>query len=579
MDVFLIVLWLCIIGSAAWAIWKYFTKVGPLMIVLSGVLAMTSTAADYLVAQTANGSTNSMSTANGAAFWAALNAGDTVHIYGDISTNLIIQKSGIPGSPITITFENGARMVRDTWGTLSAYLPAGNVPFADSAIRTDPQNVPFHDLTINNARVETTNNGFGKIYTNGFYCMWLYADANISINGMVVTNCQNYTGATNAYTCSNCGDLNQWYKYPPASITGIRCEGANTNTSITGGNFDNCGNSIYLVHSGGSSFAAPPTAQFIILSNHFTRYNWAIGKLQSVDNSRCLNSRVAYNWMDCSTNWDFSPNANNSQNPNHGDGIFWSTGNQTNCLDINPRFEGNYVGPYLSSLSSAALLYVDATGSSLKFTNMVVVGNIVNTTNPAYGTSVPKILVNGDSTKIINNTILGSVGTYDANPTFYTNFAFGTALVLNAEDPTAGAVVIANNIIGNCYDNIARLTHLAKFPTNSDYNIYFYTATNTAYSGSAPSFGTQLLGSGTSLFPGWTNASLQDFHGNTNNPIINPITFAAFTNSYAGTNYLDVSAYGVTNRFIGAVNPGNTNSTPPSGSGPAAFRFFGRIAP
>jgi hypothetical protein len=79
----------------------------------------------FYISQSGTGDGSSCANAKSAAWFSAatnwavafqkIGVGDTVHLCGIISSNLIVQGSGSAGSPITVLFEPGAKMESPTW--------------------------------------------------------------------------------------------------------------------------------------------------------------------------------------------------------------------------------------------------------------------------------------------------------------------------------------------------------------------------------------------------------------------------------------------------------------------------------
>jgi len=143
-------------------------------------LAKSSWAADFYVAQNqvgANDGSNcsnarSVSWFNTASNWAnpkqagKVGPGDTVHLCGTITTALTAQGSGSSGSPITIYFENGAKLSKPSWD--GGVLDLNNKDY----------------ITVDggtNGIIENTDNGTAGSYTY-----------------------QNHTQAINASSCTGC---------------------------------------------------------------------------------------------------------------------------------------------------------------------------------------------------------------------------------------------------------------------------------------------------------------------------------------------------------------------------------------
>jgi len=91
------------------------------------VLVFPAYAGDYYIAQTAAGSGNGSSEANADAIadltWGngnMVDAGDTLHLCGTITSTLTIGADGTSENPITIIFETGAKFSKAYWGSTTS---------------------------------------------------------------------------------------------------------------------------------------------------------------------------------------------------------------------------------------------------------------------------------------------------------------------------------------------------------------------------------------------------------------------------------------------------------------------------
>jgi len=128
-------------------------------------------ASDYYIAQSAAGSGNGSNCANADAIadltWGGGNmvdAGDTLHLCGTITSTLTIGASGSEGSVITVAFESGAKFSKAAWGTTSS---AAIYATGKDYITIDGQTNGIIENTDNGTALGTQQQSHGVYVTGG----------------------------------------------------------------------------------------------------------------------------------------------------------------------------------------------------------------------------------------------------------------------------------------------------------------------------------------------------------------------------------------------------------------------------
>lgn len=155
-----------------------------ILLIISLILfALPVYAADYYIAQSAAGSGDGSDCANAKAIanltWGAGNmgvAGNTIHLCGTITTTLTIGASGSAGNPITILFEEDAKLSKALWG---ATTTAAIYSTAKSYITIDGGT---------NGVIENLANGTGLVNHTDSTGIYLVQASNFTIKDLTIQN-------------------------------------------------------------------------------------------------------------------------------------------------------------------------------------------------------------------------------------------------------------------------------------------------------------------------------------------------------------------------------------------------------
>jgi len=148
-------------------------------------LSIPSFAADYYISQSAAGSGDGSSCANADALadltWGAGNmvdAGDTLHLCGTITSTLTIGASGTDTTTnaITIKWEDGAKLSKTAWGTTTS-----------SAIYATGKSYLIFDGGTNGI-IENTDNGTALGSQQDSYLMYFYECSHVEIKNLTMQN-------------------------------------------------------------------------------------------------------------------------------------------------------------------------------------------------------------------------------------------------------------------------------------------------------------------------------------------------------------------------------------------------------
>jgi hypothetical protein len=146
------------------------------------------------IAQSATGADNGTSSANAhsaswfniAANWGAgagqINAGDTVHLIGTITSPLTVQGSGSAGNAITLLFESGAKLSQAYWSSSTGALNLGS----RSYITVDGNNTGLIEATANGSGLANQQNTLGIIGSG----------SNLIVKNLTIQNLYQHTSPT-----------------------------------------------------------------------------------------------------------------------------------------------------------------------------------------------------------------------------------------------------------------------------------------------------------------------------------------------------------------------------------------------
>jgi hypothetical protein len=360
------------------------------------LLATFAQGEDIYVAQLAQGADTGADAANAhsvawfntAANWGAganrISAGDTVHLRGNIISNLIVQSSGSPGNVITILFEPKASMIKAAW-TGSIFDVSFRSYITIDGGATGLIGSYAGKTNYINGLIQSTNSGSGLGFTN--YAIGVYGkDAtfitvkNLAIKDLFVR--RSGTGAAGGGT-----GVNAFW---------------NGGTSPSDWTVTNC---VFKDMSTGFFMDYGPGSKNILYS-HCTAYNvnWG-GAAGDHGSSASLTNLVV---RDCYfhdfTNWDQPANSY------HHDGFYaWA---ESGGKLYGVTMFNNVVGPNFSmGLPNNATSGLFVSGAGV--TNTILMYNNLFLENTNGGPSNGDILVwpgNGSTTRILNNTFIGCGG-------------------------------------------------------------------------------------------------------------------------------------------------------------------------
>lgn len=402
----------------------------PMQILLMGILftimPLSCFAEDIYISQSSQGAdtgtdclnAHSVSWFNTSGNWGTgagkINAGDTAHLCGTINTSLTVQGSGSAGSPITIVFENGAKISEASCG--------------NGCLKTN-NNVYLIIDGGTNGIVEATNMGTGKAQTQS-----------TAIDAMQCGNCEiKNLHIHDMYVRTSSTDL--LGGGDASSYDAIRFSGSNflfhnntihdvgwairnmyavndTNVRVYNNDISNCAHTYALAATGG-----------VVTSGSFYYYG---------------------NYVHDFANWDATGCTVAHTSAIHAYGIGGSKITGTLWIYDN-RFVGT--GSCMTAnifLEGGTDAWTDSTGSAKIFNNYITAtGYVTGLVQPS----------NGNNHEIYNNTIIGNG---DSN-----------TMCLNIRAPSTN-VTIKNNAIGNCGFLMNAYANQAIDPgLTIDYNQYF----------------------------------------------------------------------------------------------------------
>ncbi len=448
-----------------------------------------------------------------------IGAGETAHLCGTISTPITILGSGTSGSPITILFESGAKMVAPTWYTGAISASGKNYIVIDGG---------------SNGIIQATGSGTGYNNTAGstgvsFTNVNNSEIKNLSVLGMFVRppgagdNCNNYCG------------------------TGIAVTGTFSNVAVHH-------NTITDARSGVGISYGPSSSGLSIYSNKISKTAWGIGGGDWPPNGSTLTNVDIYdNTITDAYPWDGNFTGCTGDCWFHINGIYiWAE--QTGDTLSNIRVHGNKIGGNMGTASHI---------TSFTWFSGNVQAPVLVYDNIYYSTSASGSASNGfiSLRYCKNGTTTNPCGVY--NNTFYSVNPAGLGVM--AGDST--------DIKNNIFSNVAGHVIYAGDPANtykitSDYNIFYGLTSNqfklnggyyTPTTWQAAGYDTH------SLFvdPQFVNPGGFDFHLKSTSPAVDKGTALALSglnkdlegSSRPQGNAWDIGAYESSNSGTGTPPP------------------------
>lgn len=364
-------------------------------------LVCSARAEDIYFAQTAAGADDGTSASNAKAIswintagnWGSgankVSAGDTIHACGTLTTNLTIHASGTAGNPITLTFEAGAKFSNASWTNNIISKGSGIDKVADFIIDGG-----------SNGKIEATDNGYLKAFTNSFYAISLTCASNVTIRNLSILDM--FPRTSNTVDCGS-------------SASAIYLNGALTNVTVNNCVISNNANSITFGLAGGF------TTNCQIYSNVIRRASVGVYIIQIATGSMQQGTRIWANDINNGRDWDGCPG------PFHQDGIHAGIA-QSGSTNIDMQIYRNKVGDQCG-YSSTSAIFVENTQAGLRNVDLKIFNNLITLTNGENWAN-GWIATYSDSALIANNTIIaanaGTIFAANANATnsfgtFYTN--------------------------------------------------------------------------------------------------------------------------------------------------------------
>jgi len=450
---------------------------GGAMKLLAILLCLSAYAEDIYVSQSGAGSglscadSRSISWLNTAANWGGgsgeVDPGDTVHLCGDITSQIVIQTSGTSGNVITVYFEPGAKMTSPAWPGPSTSTSAG-------AIVVSKKNY----ITIDggsNGVIENTDNGTGlgnqvdSVGVNG------NGNSFFVVKNLTISNIYVRTTGTEQVSAGN----------------------AISNTNKSGGAFSNVrftGNTIHDVGIGIRNDYDPSGASDIEI-DHNTIYsvNWGANVGSRNTGSTCTRVQFHDNTVYGFSNWDDT----SASNTFHHNAFFgWASHTSATLTEVDVY--SNTIGPGFGLHSTSGVFFqyfVDA----IRIYNNVFIAALDD--YPSNGlvfldpySSVPS------SHGVYNNTFIGEgSGT-----------AVGVSLLV--DNTQTVTLHCKNNLISGVATAIAIFSNTG-FSGDIDYNLGYNLFVDRPYSYSASS------SSSAKTFAQWQGLGF-DVHGLSADPVL-----------------------------------------------------------
>ncbi|MES2216238.1 MAG: peptidoglycan-binding protein, partial [Patescibacteria group bacterium] len=357
--------------------------------------------------------------------------GDTAHLCGTVTGSLIFQGSGVAGNPITLKFEDNAKMTAPVWGFVSwlraaIYINGGQYIIIDGGT---------------NGTVESTGNGTGLAYQESQNLILLYGCENCEVKNVYMKDAYIRTAGS----------------ADPYSANAISATG--NNIKIHDNRIENCGNCVSITFPGGG------------YSNGLEIYNNSISKMSVginmgpgggdgwMDNTYIHDNDIfdAYPWTG---NWG---NDTSQHNHNNGMHIF---ANSTGSKMSNLYIYNNYIhGNWGDAGNATAFMFIELNPNS---TNVALYNNLL-VLNDAGTPANAFLTAGGTGVRVTNNTIIGNGGGFCmfASP--------GAYLYNNICSQIAWGIYVSNyDFVGTNVADFVQ-TMIKGSLADSDYNVYYLT--------------------------------------------------------------------------------------------------------
>ena len=409
-------------------------------LLLSGLVACwlgpLAPAADYYVAQTALGAdtgadagdAHSLAWLNTPGSWNAgsgtVQPGDVVHLCGTLTNRAQILGSGLPGSPITVLFEPGAKLSAPYWdsnGALSASYRSNLVVDGGA-----------------NGLIEATDNGTAKTYqqAGSVGVLVTYADR-VMVRNLSISNLYVRTPGSSDSIVSGAGVSLSFSTYGGQTTI--------SNVTVAEGR-----NGIVVELPGAST-----NADITLSSNRLLHISTGIIVGSGNDYATGRNVEISHNTIDGMYVWDgVWTNSQGSLDWNHGDGIHcWAVHPGSSLTGL--RVHQNTIGP-ASGRHTTGLVYtegylysatMDGNILAVMGTNAVTDGMIA-VKGPVAGTNC---LMSYGLYIITNNTFqaasscIGFSVTGSTNVFVKQNVFNAVGVPISVDDPTAVLAMSDNN--------------------------------------------------------------------------------------------------------------------------------------
>lgn len=296
------------------------------------------------------------STSNNAEGFSSFNAtilapGDTLHIEGRLTNDLLLSTSGSVDNPITIYFEPGASLSR-TNGRLIYIGGLSNI-MVDGGV---------------NGIIENTATGTGMAYSNAATLVDASGAANVAFKNLLFRN---------QYVHTTTNDVNANI----AAAGGVYANGLGGSNYFISCTFSNIGWCLNIL--------ASPTS--MIVSN-CSFYCYDHGVVPGGTNIAIVNSH-----FDTTANWDTTANAYH-HDPIH----YFGTTNVSSFIISGNIFTGNL------GKNNTAMIYLEtAPPNTLIYNNLFL-------QYPSNYLNDGMVVDSGNNTRILNNTFAGASGTYNS---------------------------------------------------------------------------------------------------------------------------------------------------------------------
>jgi hypothetical protein len=445
-----------------------------------------------------------------------IGGGDTVRLCGTITSSLVVQTSGSAGNPITIRFQDGARLTQASCGV--------------GCLQTNGKTYVVIDGGTNGT-IEATNMGTGKAKTQ--------------------------STAINAMSCSNCEVKNvhihdMYVRTSNTDVTGVDATIFDA-IRFSGSNVSVHDNTIHDVGWAIRNIYATNDTNVRVYNNDISKcaHTYALAASGGVTTA---GSFYYYgNYVHDFANWDSSGCAVAHTSAIHAYGIGGSKITGTLWI-YNNRFVGT--GSCMTAdifLEGGTDAWTDASGTAKIFNNYITAtGYVTGLVQPNKGTNH----------EIYNNTIIGDggssticliVGGTSTNVKVMNNFIGSCAFLMNvyATQTVDPGLVLDYNVFSNCsgYNCFwvgstatgSFATYRTKFP-GFDAHSKDSTSTTGGLINGLPQPGSPVIDAGFNLTSLGISALAQDIAGK-NRPLTSPWTIGAYNATTAVTAPVNLHAY------------------------------------